>query len=394
MTGHLLGAAGAVEAIFSVLALRDQIAPPTINLDEPGEGCDLDYVPKQARQMKLEYRLVQLVRLRWHQRFAHFPPNLSLWPNRAVSRVYPGLLESSAPVGARPPAAAASTSCPSRAASVLRLDAPIGRLSGSARAQARSGLSRGAGALVARAARARGAGIALPFTGGWLLYLGYELAREIEPRLALPPSAGSAWLRSRFARRRPGFAIARAGGPGSSRSPGYEAAARAFCRGRARARAGRARARAQPRIRGARRRIRRSFSQRSAARSTTSRRAMCIRPICRGSGRARSAAAVDPASIYRRLRAANPSPFAALLRDGDFAVISSSPERLLSVRGGIVSTRPIAGTRPRGASPERGRGADPIAARQREGARRTRDAHRSGAQRSGPGLRRRVGAGR
>jgi 3-oxoacyl-[acyl-carrier-protein] synthase II len=54
MTGHLLGAAGAVEAIFCVLALRDQIAPPTINLDEPGEGCDLDYVPKQARPMKIE----------------------------------------------------------------------------------------------------------------------------------------------------------------------------------------------------------------------------------------------------------------------------------------------------------------------------------------------------
>ena len=57
MTGHLLGAAGAVEGIFSVLALRDQVAPPTINLDEPGEGCDLDYVPKQARQMKIETAL-------------------------------------------------------------------------------------------------------------------------------------------------------------------------------------------------------------------------------------------------------------------------------------------------------------------------------------------------
>ena len=57
MTGHLLGAAGAVEAIFCVLALRDQVAPPTINLDQPGEGCDLDYVPKHARQMPLEYTL-------------------------------------------------------------------------------------------------------------------------------------------------------------------------------------------------------------------------------------------------------------------------------------------------------------------------------------------------
>jgi 3-oxoacyl-[acyl-carrier-protein] synthase II len=57
MTGHLLGAAGAIEAVFTVLALRDQVAPPTINLDEPGEGCDLDYVPKTARQMKIDSAL-------------------------------------------------------------------------------------------------------------------------------------------------------------------------------------------------------------------------------------------------------------------------------------------------------------------------------------------------
>jgi 3-oxoacyl-[acyl-carrier-protein] synthase II len=54
MTGHLLGAAGAVEAIFSILALRDQVVPPTINLDNPDEGCDLDYVPHTARQAKLD----------------------------------------------------------------------------------------------------------------------------------------------------------------------------------------------------------------------------------------------------------------------------------------------------------------------------------------------------
>jgi 3-oxoacyl-[acyl-carrier-protein] synthase II len=54
MTGHLLGAAGAVEAIFSVLAIRDQVAPPTINLDEPDEGCDLDFVAHQAKPMKID----------------------------------------------------------------------------------------------------------------------------------------------------------------------------------------------------------------------------------------------------------------------------------------------------------------------------------------------------
>ncbi len=54
MIGHLLGAAGGVEAVFSVLSIRDQVAPPTINLDNPDEGCDLDYVPNTARQMKID----------------------------------------------------------------------------------------------------------------------------------------------------------------------------------------------------------------------------------------------------------------------------------------------------------------------------------------------------
>lgn len=54
MHGHLLGAAGSVEAIISLLALRDQVAPPTINLDNPSEGCDLDFVPHRARQTKID----------------------------------------------------------------------------------------------------------------------------------------------------------------------------------------------------------------------------------------------------------------------------------------------------------------------------------------------------
>jgi 3-oxoacyl-[acyl-carrier-protein] synthase II len=57
MTGHMLGAAGGVEAVFTILAIRDQVAPPTINLDNPSEDCDLDYVPHTAREMKIDVAL-------------------------------------------------------------------------------------------------------------------------------------------------------------------------------------------------------------------------------------------------------------------------------------------------------------------------------------------------
>ena len=57
MTGHLLGAAGGLEAGITVLAVRDQIAPPTINLDQPDENCDLDYVPHHSRPLKITYAL-------------------------------------------------------------------------------------------------------------------------------------------------------------------------------------------------------------------------------------------------------------------------------------------------------------------------------------------------
>jgi 3-oxoacyl-[acyl-carrier-protein] synthase II len=57
MTGHMLGAAGGAEAIFSLLAIRDQVAPPTINYETPDPDCDLDCVPNSAREMKIDIAL-------------------------------------------------------------------------------------------------------------------------------------------------------------------------------------------------------------------------------------------------------------------------------------------------------------------------------------------------
>jgi 3-oxoacyl-[acyl-carrier-protein] synthase II len=55
--GHLLGAAGSVEAIFSILALRDKVVPPTLNLENPSESCDIDLVAKTARERRVDYVL-------------------------------------------------------------------------------------------------------------------------------------------------------------------------------------------------------------------------------------------------------------------------------------------------------------------------------------------------
>ena len=74
MTGHLLGAAGVVEAIFSILAIRDSVAPPTINYATPDPECDLDYVPNTRASHENRCRGVELLRLRGHQRHARLAP--------------------------------------------------------------------------------------------------------------------------------------------------------------------------------------------------------------------------------------------------------------------------------------------------------------------------------
>ena len=57
MTGHIMGATGAIETVFCVLAIRDQVLPPTINLDTPDPACDLDYVPNQSRDAAIDAAL-------------------------------------------------------------------------------------------------------------------------------------------------------------------------------------------------------------------------------------------------------------------------------------------------------------------------------------------------
>lgn len=190
------------------------------------------------------------------------------------------------------------------------------------------------------AATARDEAAALPFLGGWALFLAYELAGQVETRLALPKAPGplpvalalrcpAAILRDRasgqcLAVAEPGAESlldlpppAPAANPAGFAPPrlGEDAPAK-FLDGVARIhdylRAG-------------------DVFQVNLSRAW----------------RASFDAPPDPADVYARLREANPAPFAGLLRLGDAALLSSSPERLVSVRGRRAETRPIAGTRPR-----------------------------------------------
>ncbi len=192
----------------------------------------------------------------------------------------------------------------------------------------------------------------LPFAGGWFLLLGYELAGEIEPVLDLPGGAETpvalAWRmrgaichehasgRTTFvaepgqdrlaARLRADFAATAALAPREADGAALaleveEEPAEAYLSAVSRALA--------------------HISAGDVYQANLARRWV-----------ARLRAGATPADVYARLRQANPAPFAGLADLGGFAVASSSPERLVRVREGRVETRPIAGTRPRGATPD------------------------------------------
>ena len=124
-------------------------------------------------------------------------------------------------------------------------------------------------------------------------------------------------------------------------------------------------------------------------RSATSSTATSCR--CRSRSGSRAALPATPLALYRALRTLNPSPYMFYFDFRDFHVVGASPEILVRLEGDKVTLRPIAGTRPRGATPEEDRGARGGAARRPEGARRARDADRSRPQRRRPRRRDRLG---
>jgi anthranilate synthase component 1 len=187
---------------------------------------------------------------------------------------------------------------------------------------------------------------ALPFRGGWALYLSYELAGEIEPVLALPPPPGP--LPVALALRCPGV-VARDRESGACLAwieAGHDALWLALD-------ADLARLEALPALPAwhTPARVQEDEPQRfldGVDRVHEYLRAGDVFQVNLSRGwRAHFDSPPDAAAWYARLREANPAPFAGLLAQAGWAMASSSPERLVSVRGDVVQTRPIAGTRPR-----------------------------------------------
>lgn len=186
---------------------------------------------------------------------------------------------------------------------------------------------------------------ALPFRGGWALFLSYEIAASIEPVLQLSDAPDAALPRAIALRCPVGVLVDhRRGCTVLVAEPGYAHLLDIVERDLARACA------PQPTA------LALSFIEEDAPQDFLDGVARIHEYLRAGDifqvnlsreWRARLARTVAPAQVYANLRRANPSPFAGLFQFDDWAVISSSPERLVQVQGGIVQTRPIAGTRPR-----------------------------------------------
>jgi anthranilate synthase component 1 len=190
----------------------------------------------------------------------------------------------------------------------------------------------------------------VPFTGGWLVYLGYELAGQIEPRLRLPqPAAGLIAQAIRIP-----AAVVHEHDSGRCWIVAEDTAIDLI-----------------PRIAADLRRVtplteaREGLIESSVTEDDPRRYLQAVERALEyiGAGdiyqanltrgwQATLRSGMQPHQVYRRLRETNPGPFSGLALLEGFTVISSSPERLVSVRDGLVTTRPIAGTRPRGADPE------------------------------------------
>jgi anthranilate synthase component 1 len=192
-------------------------------------------------------------------------------------------------------------------------------------------------------------GPAVPFTGGWLLYLGYELAGQIEPRLQLPlPVVGPVAQAIRIP-----AAVVHEHDSGRCWIVAEEQAADLIPR--IAADLGRV-----PHLPESREPLVESQVVEDDPRHYLQAVERALEYIGAGDiyqanlsrgWRATLREGVQPHQVYRRLRETNPGPFSGVAQLDGIAVISSSPERLVSVRDGVVTTRPIAGTRPRGADP-------------------------------------------